>query len=194
MGFTHRGKKMGLLDEDEDDFKDKIALSSDDEGVEGRDKGKLTEEMVNRMNFGGGESDQENDEPKQKKTRKEVFAEIMEKSKAFDHARKLQKDLNVQLGEELDAEFEDVVMKLDFQKNQAPELSKYENVKKAEIKGKEFDNVYASLMTDYNQRKELNRPVKQELTEKEQAAKKKEELEKLYSEQQKNDENPADAK
>jgi hypothetical protein len=52
IGFTHKGRKLG---EFEDDFKEQIELSSDDEAA-GRDKGKLTEEMVNVMNFGGGEN------------------------------------------------------------------------------------------------------------------------------------------
>ena len=52
IGFTHKGRKLG---EFEDDFKEQIDLSSDDEAA-GRDKGKLTEEMVNVMNFGGGEN------------------------------------------------------------------------------------------------------------------------------------------
>ena len=45
-GFTHKGKPI----EDEDDFNEQISLSSDEESPE---KGKLTEEMVNTMNFGG---------------------------------------------------------------------------------------------------------------------------------------------
>ena len=52
IGFTHKGRKLG---EFEDDFKEHIELSSDDEAA-GRNKGKLTEEMVNTMNFGGGEN------------------------------------------------------------------------------------------------------------------------------------------
>ena len=73
MGFTHKGKK--LID-NHDDFNDKIALSDDEQDP---DKGNLNEEMVNRLNFGGGE-----DEEKKKKTRKEVFQEIIEKAKTFD--------------------------------------------------------------------------------------------------------------
>jgi len=42
IGFTHKGHKLGDF---EDDFKEKIDMSSDEE--ENRDKGKLTEEMVN---------------------------------------------------------------------------------------------------------------------------------------------------
>ena len=75
MGFTHKGKK--LIDE-HDDFNDKISNSSGDE--DDPDKGKLNEEMVNRLNFGGGEEPEEG----KKKSRKEVMQEIIEKSKTFD--------------------------------------------------------------------------------------------------------------
>lgn len=50
VGFTHKGRRLG---EFEDDFKEKIEVSSDDE--RDPDKGRLTEEMVNVMNFGGGD-------------------------------------------------------------------------------------------------------------------------------------------
>ena len=78
MGFTHKGKR--LMD-DHDDFNEQIAQSSDDEND--KDKGKLNEEMVNRLNFGGGEAQEEG----KKKTRKEIFQEIMEKSKSYEAAR-----------------------------------------------------------------------------------------------------------
>ena len=50
MGFTHKGKK--LID-DRDDFNEHISHSSD--GEDKNDKGHLNEEMVNTMNFGGGD-------------------------------------------------------------------------------------------------------------------------------------------
>ena len=85
-GFTHRGKQI----EDNDDFNEKIEHSSDDEGITNRpDKGYLPEEVVNELNFGGGEAQET-----QKKSRKEIFEEIMEKSKAFKEARKEVKNLN----------------------------------------------------------------------------------------------------
>lgn len=46
-GFTHKGKLLEV----EDDFNEQISVSSD--GEESPDKGKLNEEMVNTMNFGG---------------------------------------------------------------------------------------------------------------------------------------------
>lgn len=50
VGFTHRGRPLAM----DDDFNEKIAHSSDDE--DDKDKGKLTEEMVNEMNFGRGKA------------------------------------------------------------------------------------------------------------------------------------------
>ena len=50
-GFTHGGKPL----ENVDDFQDEIPVSSDDEGNDQDNKqGKLNEEMVLNMNFGGG--------------------------------------------------------------------------------------------------------------------------------------------
>lgn len=51
MGFTHGGKILLDLD----DFKDEIPLSSDDEQDRYNPrKGDLNEELVSKMNFGGG--------------------------------------------------------------------------------------------------------------------------------------------
>lgn len=64
----------------DDDFNERIEVSSDEEGQQ--NKGKLTEEMVERLNFGSGQRDLE-----KTKTRKEIFEEIIEKSKAFKEAK-----------------------------------------------------------------------------------------------------------
>ena len=44
-------------------------------------------------------------QPQKKKTRKEIFDEIIEKSKAWDAAKREIKDLNNELREELDEEY-----------------------------------------------------------------------------------------
>jgi len=65
----------------EDDFKDQISNSdSDNEDDENpRQKGQLTGEAVDALHFGqGGVEDDE-----KRKTRKEVFEEIISKSRAF---------------------------------------------------------------------------------------------------------------
>lgn len=89
-GFTHRGRPMNQ----DDDFDEKISMSSDGEG-ETRDKGKLNEEMVNTLNFGqGGNSGISQNENDKKKSRKEIFEEIIEKSKAYKEANKELKSIN----------------------------------------------------------------------------------------------------
>ena len=85
VGFTHKGRRLG---EFEDDFKEKIEMSSDDEpDVKDRDE------------------DGNYIEPQKKKSRKEIFDEIIEKSKAWDAAKKEIKELNTELKEELDDEY-----------------------------------------------------------------------------------------
>lgn len=90
-GFTHKGKPL-IQD---DDFDEKISQSSDD-GEPGGDKGKLTEEMVNTLNFGMGDAAGIHAED-HKKTRKEIFEEIIEKSKAYKFAYKEMKNVNQEL-------------------------------------------------------------------------------------------------
>ena len=95
--------------------------------------------MVNTMNFGGdGEQDQD-----KKKSRKEIFEEIIEKSKAYKDANKELKTINTELIKELDDEYLDIIGKLDFtrRKNGAPAESKDPKIKTADEKGKEFDSV-----------------------------------------------------
>ena len=79
--------------------------------------------MVNRMNFGGGELDEDGNylQPQKKKTRKEIFDEIIEKSKAWDAAKREIKDLNNELREELDDEYQDLIGLLDFNRKKASE-------------------------------------------------------------------------
>mmetsp|Transcript_47578 Transcript_47578/g.64530 ORF Transcript_47578/g.64530 Transcript_47578/m.64530 type:complete len:185 (+) Transcript_47578:15-569(+) len=54
MGFTHKGKAL----EEMDDFNERIDNSSGDEDDQGRKKkGELDEQMVEMLNFGGGEAE-----------------------------------------------------------------------------------------------------------------------------------------
>jgi nucleolar protein 14 len=88
-GFTHGGRPLTSVD----DFQDDIPVSSEDEADEQKD-GKLNEEMVMSMNFGGGgvfnttggSKANPAKEPAEK-TRKEVFEEIIAKSKAYKMAK-----------------------------------------------------------------------------------------------------------
>ena len=78
--LTHKGKKLGEL---QDDFKDEV-VDSDQDFYQDK-KGCLNEEMVNAINFGGGE---DKDPEDVKKTREERLQEIMEKSKAYEYVRR----------------------------------------------------------------------------------------------------------
>lgn len=86
-----------------DDFKEVIPLSSDDEDDMGRPikKGYLDEEMVYKMNFGGGDLVEKD----AKKSRKEVFEEVIEKSKAYKLMQSEIKMAGEQLLHKLDDEF-----------------------------------------------------------------------------------------
>jgi len=87
LGFTHGGRRLEV----EDDFKEHISDSSD-EGEPGQ-KGYLDDEIVQRMNFGGGDEE----EAEGKKSRKEVFDEIISKSKAFKIVRSEARQVNEEL-------------------------------------------------------------------------------------------------
>ena len=105
MGFTHHGKRL----EEMDDFKDLMPGSSDDEGNDDpydQDKGKLNEEIVHKMNFGGGDMDYGDDT---KKSRKEVFEEIIAKSKAYKMASFELKQAAHDLTNKLDNQFMDLL-------------------------------------------------------------------------------------
>lgn len=104
-GFTHKGKAL----EEFDDFNEQISQSSDGEEYDenGMDqdqnqKGNLNQEMVKKLNFGGwndthprkqGNAQEEEEEVKSK-SRKEVFEEIMAKSKAYKMAKSEMKMAN----------------------------------------------------------------------------------------------------
>lgn len=111
MGFTHKGK---LLTEGvDDDFQEDIAQDSDDDKNDrAKRKGFLNEEMVERMNFGGGEENGAMDPLSRKKTRKEVFEEIIEKSRNYDAARKEMKVITQNVTKELDDDYQNLLQVL----------------------------------------------------------------------------------
>jgi len=69
------------------------------------------------MNFGGGDAEENPEGVKVKKTRKEVFEEIMEKSKSYDDARKEMKTINLNMQKEMDDDHQDLLSLLVFKKN-----------------------------------------------------------------------------
>jgi nucleolar protein 14 len=99
-GFTHGGRAL----KDIDDFQDDIPVSSEDENDDADQRqGKLNEEMVMTMNFGGGAPRQTEPTAADKaKTRKEVFEEIIAKSKAYKAAKFEVKEAAKELTQRLD--------------------------------------------------------------------------------------------
>lgn len=119
-GFTHGGRPLNNID----DFQDAIPVSSDDEGEGDADQqqGKLNEEMVLSMNFGGGqfngkrEPTYEKEKVEPHKTRKEVFEEIIAKSKAYKMAKFEVKEAASELTTRLDNQFFDILQLLNMSK------------------------------------------------------------------------------
>ena len=133
MGFTHKGKLLG--EDVRDDFNEDISQDSDDERHNRQKrKGFLNEEMVEKLNFGGGE-----EEPSKKKTRKEVFEEIIEKSRSYDAARKEMKQINVTLQRELDGDFQELMKVIPYAKPTLIDPSTYNDalIEKMEKKAQE---------------------------------------------------------
>lgn len=113
-GFTHGGKPMMY----NDDFQDDIPQTSDEEGEDIDQKmGKLNEEMVMSMNFGGGRDQQVKPVEKDStKTRKEVFEEIIAKSKAYKAAKFEVKEAAQELTTRLDNQYFDILSLLNLSK------------------------------------------------------------------------------
>ena len=138
-GFTHRGKPLV------DDFNEKIEHSSDEEGP-GHGNGKLTEDVVKSMNFGGGSQPAE----ERKKTQKEIYDEIIEKSKAFKEAKQELKSMNQELIQELNDDFEGIRGLLSFNrdKGRGPAESADPKIKAIDSKAKSYDSVATTLKLD----------------------------------------------
>ena len=122
-GFTHGGRPLRNVD----DYQDDIPVSSEDEGDDQDTKqGKLNEEMVMAMNFGGGKRYPFEDYPGQDETsgqpksRKEVFEEIIAKSKAYKMAKYEIKEAGKELTDRLDSEYFDLLPLLNLSKVKEP--------------------------------------------------------------------------
>ena len=130
--------------------------------------------MVNTLNFGMGDAAGIHAED-HKKTRKEIFEEIIEKSNAYKFAYKEMKNVNQELIQELDDDYADIIGKLDFtrKKNAGPAESSDPKIKTADEKGKGFDVV--SMMLRENLKKAT--PVALVLSEHDKAAQRKKKIE-----------------
>jgi nucleolar protein 14 len=93
-------------------------VTSEDEANEDRDQkmGKLSEEMVMTMNFGGGSKRTTVNKDPEDKTRKEIFEEIIAKSKAYKAAKFEVKEAAKELTDRLDKQFFDILPLLNMSK------------------------------------------------------------------------------
>lgn len=171
MGFTHGGRKLEELD----DFKDEIPMSSDDEDKYNidRQKGQLDEQMVERMNFGGGVLDNKD----QKKSRKEVFEEIIAKSKTYKMAHQEIKMAAKELQHRLDDEYQDLLPLLNLSKNKED---------RRELPETKLDRSYEKIASTLATQQRVM-PTQVLMTEQEQAKLKKKRLEALAEEGEEDD-------
>ncbi|KAI0797123.1 nucleolar protein 14 [Abortiporus biennis] len=102
--LTHYGQSLSKLD----DF-DNVGLGLDEE--EDEDGGLINKKTVMHDHFGGFSDDEESDEedqPERKKTKAEVMAEVIAKSKEHKMLRQTQQDMDEKLRHELDEEFDSI--------------------------------------------------------------------------------------
>ncbi|EKM59895.1 uncharacterized protein PHACADRAFT_86191 [Phanerochaete carnosa HHB-10118-sp] len=101
--LTHYGQSLSKLD----DF-DNVGLGLDEEDEDGG-SGQIDSRTVQRAHFGGfGDEEDGDDEEKRKKTKAEVMAEVILKSKEHKFMRQAQQEDDENLRHELDAELSDL--------------------------------------------------------------------------------------
>ncbi|KAI9000756.1 Nop14-like protein [Trametes punicea] len=100
--LTHYGQSLSKLD----DF-DNVGLGLDDDD---EDEGQVDSRTVERDHFGGfgDEEEEDEDEPARKKTKAEVMAEVIAKSKEHKFLRQTQQEEDENLRHELDQELDSI--------------------------------------------------------------------------------------
>ncbi|KAJ3893454.1 nucleolar protein 14 [Lentinula edodes] len=98
--LTHYGQSLSKLD----DFDD-IGLEEEDEDDE---TGRINEDIVKHTHFGGfdDDEDEDNGEPARKKSKAEVMAEVIAKSKGHKIRRQMEKEEGENVRHELDQAFD----------------------------------------------------------------------------------------
>ncbi|KAL5487963.1 NOP14 [Sanghuangporus weigelae] len=103
--LTHYGRSLSKMD----DFDD-AGLGPDDDGDEESD-GKINKDTVKRVHFGGFEDEEEEGgegEPPRKKSKAEVMAEVIAKSKQHKFERQAQRQMDADARHQLDEELNDI--------------------------------------------------------------------------------------
>lgn len=102
FGFTHNGR--GIDDMDGKELNEYRGLAENS-----TNPNHIDTDIVNKLNFSGFEEDPENNE---KKTRKEIYEEIIKKSKLRKMEAQREQEENIQLGKELDEKFDNLFKEL----------------------------------------------------------------------------------
>ncbi|VDB97100.1 unnamed protein product [Peniophora sp. CBMAI 1063] len=167
--LTHYGQSLSKLD----DF-DNAGLTLDDEDEDVR--GQIDESTVGRAHFGGFEDDQDGSEPDRKKSKAEVMAEVIAKSKEHKIQRQEQKDADDNVRHQLDQELDSIrslLLKPDPVSESLVKSSDGLNTGKAAEKDQEYDQFIRELVFD-----KRARPKDRLKTEEELALEEKQKLEK----------------
>ncbi|KAH7931164.1 Nop14-like protein [Leucogyrophana mollusca] len=103
--LTHYGQSLSKLD----DF-DNVGLPMDDDG-EDEEQGQIDRDIVKKTHFGGFDEDgddvvQGEEEPERKKSKAEVMAEVIAKSKEHKMRRQLEREQGDNLRHQLDQDFD----------------------------------------------------------------------------------------
>ncbi|KAG7097442.1 hypothetical protein E1B28_004787 [Marasmius oreades] len=102
--LTHYGQSLA----DIDDF-DNTGLALDDDDEEDNGSGQIDREIVKHTHFGGFDVDEDDgEEPAQKKSKAEVMAEVIAKSKEHKMLRQMEKDHVENLRHEVDQDFDSI--------------------------------------------------------------------------------------
>ncbi|KZV76010.1 Nop14-like protein [Peniophora sp. CONT] len=167
--LTHYGQSLSKLD----DF-DNAGLTLDDEDEDAR--GQIDGSTVGRGHFGGFDDDEEGSEPDRKKSKAEVMAEVIAKSKEHKIQRQEQKladdDVRHQLDQELDS-IRSLLLKPDPVSESLVKSNDGLNTGKAAEKDQEYDQFIRELVFD-----KRARPKDRLKTEEELALEEKQKLEK----------------
>ncbi|KAF7432764.1 nucleolar complex protein 14 [Pleurotus ostreatus] len=171
--LTHYGQSLSNLD----DF-DNAGLTLEDDDDE--DPGQISREAVEKAHFGGfeDESDHE-DEPERKKSKAEVMAEVIAKSKEHKMLRQIEKERDENIRHQLDEDFDSI---RDLLYSQKPSVA--DVIPSTTVTAEPTTETPATIDADYDQRvRELAfdqraKPKDRTKTDEEIALEQKEQLEK----------------
>ncbi|KAI0164774.1 Nop14-like protein [Xylariaceae sp. FL1272] len=103
-GLTHMGKALPFMDHDDFEETDLLDPEGNESGDESKDILRGLKRARDTENADSEDGDEADPEPERKKTRQEIYSEIISKSKFHKAERQAQKDDDEEMREELDQE------------------------------------------------------------------------------------------